>query len=180
MIALGSLLATVPEPFIWPPAAALSLLVATVVWTFWVLDAAAVGAVRTTALIISVALLSFTVIYPDSFLQFVPLLPVLGIGSLISLIAGTRAFASYRRGHAALVSPKMARWWLRTAVVAVSALWCQRPASDESDLRGPQATVVPGKKYLVQRRPTIRDLRGDGAAEVGPETIHPTLKPRGN
>ena len=122
VIALGSLLATVPEPFIGPPATALSLLLATVVWRFgrWTLLLSALYGLP--PLIISVALLTFTFIHLDSFLQFMPLLLVLGIGSLISLIAGTKAFAGYRRRHAAPVSPETARWWLRTAVVAVVAL----------------------------------------------------------
>ena len=122
VIALGSLLATVPEPFIGPPATALSLAVAAVVWRFgrWMLLLSALYALP--PLIISVALLSFTFIHLESFLQFMPLLLVLGIGSLMSLIAGTRAFVGYRRGHAAPVRPETARWWLRTAVVAVLML----------------------------------------------------------
>ena len=51
-----------------------------------------------------------------------PLLLVLGVGSLTSLIAGTKAFAGYRRGHSAPVSPGTARWWLRTTLVGVVAL----------------------------------------------------------
>jgi plastocyanin len=101
---------------------ALSLAVAAVVWRFgrWTLLLSALYGLP--PLIVSVALLSLAVIYPDSFLEFVPLLLVMGIGSLMSLVAGTRAFASYRRGHAAPVFPKTARWWLRTAAVAVVAL----------------------------------------------------------
>lgn len=122
VIALGSLLATVPEPFIGSPATALSLLVAAVVWRFgrWTLLLSALYGLP--PLIISVALLSFTFIHLDSFLQFLPLLLVLGIGSLISLVAGTRAFAAYRRGHAAPASPETARRWLRAAVAAVVVL----------------------------------------------------------
>ena len=122
MTALGSLLATVPEPFIGPIAAALSLVVATVVWRFgrWTLLLAALYGVP--PLVISFALLIFALIYPDSFLQFVPLVLVLGVGSLVSLTAGTKAFLSYRRGDPAILSTPTAGWWLRTTVVAVVAL----------------------------------------------------------
>ena len=122
VMALGSLLATVPEPFIGPIAAALSLVVAGVVWRFgrWTLLLAALYGVP--PLVISSALLIFALIYPDSFLQFVPLVLVLGIGSLVSLVAGIKAFASYRRGDPAPRSTQTARWLPRAIVVAVVAL----------------------------------------------------------
>ena len=82
VIALGSLLAKV-----------LSLVVATVVWRFgrWTLLLSALYGLP--PLIICVVLLSFTFMHLDSFLQFLPVLLVLGIGSLTSLIAGTRGFS---------------------------------------------------------------------------------------
>ena len=122
VMALGSLLGTVPEPFIGPIATAFSLIVAGVVWRFgrWTLLLAALYGVP--PLVISSALLIFALIYPDSFLQFVPLVLVLGVGSLVSLVAGVKAFASYRRGDPAPLSTHTARWWLRATVVAVVAL----------------------------------------------------------
>lgn len=127
MIALGSLLATVPEPFIGPLATALSLLVATVVRRFgrWTLLLSALYGLP--PLIISVALLSFTLIHPDSFLQFLPLLLLLGIGSLMSLIAGTRLSPATAMGmrpwcprSGAMVAEDRRRGCQRTFVSAAS------------------------------------------------------------
>ena len=117
-IAVGSLLATVPEPFIGPIATALSLVVAGLVWKFgrWSLLVGAVFAIP--PLIISAALLVFTIMYPDSFLQFLPLLLVMGVGALVSLFAGTKAFAGYRRRDEAVAPSLTMSRFLRTALAA--------------------------------------------------------------
>ena len=90
VIALGSLLATVPEPFIGPVAALLSLAVAALVWRFgrWTILLGALYAIP--PLIMSAALFVLALIYPDSFLQFVPLVLVLGIGSRCRSWPGSR------------------------------------------------------------------------------------------
>ena len=163
VIVLGSLLATVPEPFIGPPATALSLLVAAVVWRFgrWTLLLSALYALP--PLIISVALLSFTFIHLDSFLQFIPLLLVLGIGSLMSLIAGTRGFANYRRGRAAPVSPETARRWLRTALAAVVVLSIASAALASAGRSTVAAGAAAGATEIVLQFPNIEP----SAIEVG-------------
>ena len=122
VIALGSLLATVPEPFVGPIATALSLVVAGVVWIFgrWSLLLAAVFALP--PLIISSALLVFTIMHPISFLQFVPILLVLGVGASVSLFAGTRAFAGYRRSDEVRAPSLTTRRWLRSALLAAALL----------------------------------------------------------
>ena len=163
VIALGSLLATVPEPFIGPIAMALSLAVGGVVWKVgrWSLLLAAVFALP--PLIISAALMVFTIIHPSSFLQFMPLLLVLGIGSLISLTAGTKAFAGYRRGNVALLSAETARRWLRAAVVAVVVLSMASAVLAFAGRSTVAAGAAAGATEIVLQFPDIQP----SAVEVG-------------
>ncbi len=121
VVASGSLLSMVPEPFIGPIATALSLIVAGVVWRFgrWTYLLAAVYAFP--ALVVGVALVAVAFVYPDTFLQFVPTLLVLAVGAAITFVAGIRAFRGYRRGDSAQAGPR-AGGWLRLAAVAVVGL----------------------------------------------------------
>ena len=121
VVALGSLLSTVPEPFVGPIATALSLIVAGIVWRFgrWTFLLGAVYAIP--ALVVGVALVAVAFVYPASFLQFVPTLLVLAFGAAIALVAGIKAFRGYRRADWAQVGSR-AGGWLRLAAVAVVGL----------------------------------------------------------
>ena len=162
VIALGSLLATVPEPFIGPVAALLSLAVAALVWRFgrWTILLGALYAIP--PLIMSAALFVLALIYPDSFLQFVPLVLVLGIGSLVSLVAGIKAFASYRRGNPAPLSTHTERWWLRATVVAVVALSVASAALAFTGRSTVDTSAAVGATEIVLKFPDIEP----GALEV--------------
>ncbi len=122
VIALGSLFSTVPEPPVGAIALVASLVVAGLVWKFgrWALALGAVFGLPPLA--ISVALLIVAIIHPSSFLEFVPMVLLLGMGGLIAVVGGVTTFVQHRRGTTRIAATPGEQWEFRAIAVVVVAL----------------------------------------------------------
>ena len=122
LVAVGSLLSIVPEPPVGIIVTVLSLVVAGIVWRIgrWALLLGAVYGLP--PLVIAVVLTTISFVYPGSFLEFVPLLLVLGVGGLMAIIGGAFAYARYRRGDGGMAATAAQRVVLRAVVGVTAAL----------------------------------------------------------